>query len=186
MDPFLVEWAIFLRVVRDLDQTNTPSLFITKEGRKHMELTFTEYLLCTRHSAGCLNTQSPQWVIPWEGGDLIPNAVFYHLCLVCWRRPFAGISASTFLSWQSIWTSMHQRGIKIYHVTLLPQALQAFPIAIRIKSTCPSVACKTYKTCTCGLACASLPLSHFIWHHSLSCSLRFRPGVSKLQPTGES
>ena len=33
-DLFLVEWIIFLRVMRDLDQTNTPRLFITKEGRK--------------------------------------------------------------------------------------------------------------------------------------------------------
>lgn len=36
--------------------------FTTKEGRKHIELTLTEYVLCTWHSAGCLDTLSPRWL----------------------------------------------------------------------------------------------------------------------------
>lgn len=77
------------------------------------------------------------------------------------------------------WTQIHQSVIKIARVTFLPEAHQAFPIAIRIQPALPSVA---YKTCMPSGPCPGA-LSRFIWDHfHLLC---FGPGVSQLQPMAE-
>lgn len=123
-------------------------LFTTKEGRKHIELTLTEYALCTGHSAGCLDTLSPRWLSLRGWGSNSHFRIVSSLPGLRQQHPYWHLLL-ILLPDSPFWIQMQQSVTQLYRVPFLPGALQASPMGIGIKSTLPSVA---YNTSAHGLA----------------------------------